>query len=93
MYSQLATGPIKEPNQALAQAPESILTITPTPELPPTTAPKKTTDIKAHIEARLVKEGEVTKQIIYILITQTTACRKPGCKNILKRYINWAGGY
>ena len=63
------------------------------PELLPTTAPQKTTDAEAHIEARLVKEGEVTKQIIYMLIAQTIACHKPGCRNILKRCINWAGGH
>src|SRR6266702_1742068 len=67
--------------------------ITPAPELPPITAPKKTIYIKACIEARLVKEGEVTKQIMYILIAQTAACYKPGCRNILKRCIDWAGGH
>ena len=63
-------------------------TIAPAPKLPPATAPKKTTDAKARIKARHVKEKEVTKQIIYMLIAQTIACCKPGCRNILKRYIN-----
>ena len=88
MYSQLATGPIKELNQALVQALEPIPTIAPVPKLPPVTTPKKITDAEARIEARHVKEGEVTKQTIYMLIAQTTACRKPGYRNILKRYIN-----
>ena len=43
-------------------------TITPTPELLPAIVPKKTTDVEARIEAQHVKKGEVTKQIIYILI-------------------------
>jgi hypothetical protein len=67
VYSQLATGPIKELNQALAQAPEPTPTVAPAPKLPPT-APKKTIDAEAHIEARLIKEGEVTKQTTYMLI-------------------------
>jgi len=46
--------------------------------------PKKIIYAKACIEARLVKEGEVTKQTIYILIAQTAACRKPRCRNVLK---------
>jgi hypothetical protein len=93
VYSRLATGPIEEPNQALAQAPEPTPAIAPAPELPPATAPKKTTQVVARIEAQLVVEGEVTKQIMYMLIAQTTACRKPGCRNISKRCINWAGGH
>ena len=68
-------------------------TIAPVLELPPATVPKKTIDAEACIEVQYVKEGEVTKQIIYILIDQTAACRKPGCRNILKGYIYWAGGH
>jgi hypothetical protein len=30
---------------------------------------------------------------MYMLIAQTTACRKPGCRNISKRCIDWAGGH
>ena len=63
-------------------------TITSAPKLLPTTVPKKTTDVEAYIEVQYIKKGEVIKQIIYILIAQTTACYKPGCRNILKRYIN-----
>ena len=89
----MATGPIEELNQALAQAPEPTPTIAPAPELPPAIAPKKTTYTEACIEARLIKEGEVTKQTTYMLIAQIAACRKPGCRNVLKRCIDWAGGY
>ena len=35
--------------------------IAPAPKLPPATMPKKTTDAEARIEARLIKEEEVTK--------------------------------
>jgi len=63
----LAIGPIKELNQA-SQALEPTPTITPAPELPPATTPKKTTYAEARVEARLIKEGEVTKQMTYMLI-------------------------
>jgi hypothetical protein len=80
VYSQLAIGPIKELNQALAQALKPILTTAPIlmtapmptttliPKLPPATVPKKIIYIEARIKAQFIKEGEVTKQIIYILI-------------------------
>ena len=58
----------------------SILIITPIPKLLPTAISKKIIYIKAYIKAQLIKEGEVTKQIIYILITQTAACCKPKYK-------------
>ena len=84
----MAIGLIEELNQALAQAPEPTPAIAPAPELPPATASKKTTQAVARIEARLIIEGEVTKQTTYMLIAQTTACHKPGCRNVSKRYIN-----
>ena len=68
MYSWLATGPIEEPNQALAQAPEPTLVIALAPELPPVTAPKKMMQAVACIEAQFVTEGEVIKQTMYMLI-------------------------
>ena len=43
-------------------------TIAPIPKLLPTTTPKKIIYAEAYIEARLIKEGEVTKQMTYILI-------------------------
>ena len=64
------------------------MTLTPTPDLPPANTPKKITQVVGRIEAQLVQEGEVTKQIMYMLIAQTIACRKPRCKNILKRCID-----
>ena len=70
------------------QALEPVPTIAPVLELPPATVPKKTIDAEACIEVQYVKEGEVTKQIIYMLIAQTIACCKPKCRNVLKRYIN-----
>jgi len=56
--------------------------------LPPATTPKKITQGVAYIEAQLIAEEEVTKQIMYMLIAQITAYRKPGYRNILRRYIN-----
>ena len=84
----MATGPIEELNQALTEALEPVMMLTPIPDLLPANAPKKMTQVVGHIEARLVQEGEVTKQMIYMLIAQTIACRKPGCKNVLKKCID-----
>ena len=67
--------------------------IAPVPKLSPATVPKKTTYAEAYIKAQLIKEGEVIKQMIYMLIAQTAACCKPGCRNVSKKWINWAGGY
>ena len=52
----------------MAQALEPTPIIALAPELPPAIAPKKTIYVEACIEARLVKEGEVIKQTMYILI-------------------------
>ena len=69
------------------------MTLTLVPDLLLTNTPKKTTQAVGRTEARLVQEGKVTKQTTYMLIAQTAACCKPRCKNVLKRYINWAGGH
>ena len=52
----------------MAQALEPTPAITLALKLPPATAPKKTIQAVACIEAQLVAEGEVTKQTMYILI-------------------------
>ena len=51
VYSRLATGPIKELNQALTQAPEPATTLTPAPNLLPTNAPKKMMQAVGYIKA------------------------------------------